>query len=180
MALVLREDKGSPLTHEEMDENWKLSAAVLGAWNATVAYVANDLTALNGKIYLSLTSNLNKNPATNPTDWQVYGSAVVDDVETISTASHDYDLDTQGHYHRHTFVGAKDATFASTIDYTSGMIYVVSNRAASGNLTLIGDGVTLNPPKAGTLVLEPGDTVTVKFVSATEADLYGTTDLAPE
>lgn len=175
MPMILREDKGSPLTHEEMDENWKLSAFELGEWNATVAYIVNDLTALNGKIYLSLTSNLNKNPATNPADWQVYGSADVDDVVNISTASYNCELDTQGFYHRHTYVGAKDTTFASSVDYTSGMKFIISNRSASGNLTLVGDGIGLNPPKGGTLVLEPGDTVTVKFVSGSEADLYGST-----
>lgn len=182
MALVLREDKGSPLTHEEMDENWRLSAALLGSWNATVAYTTNDLVAYNGVIYRSLTVNTNKVPPTNGTDWTLYTPsgvvALKTDLQayglvTITDVDHTFLLTNRGKYHRYTVDGAKTGVFNSgTGTYAAGMSYTITNRATADDLTLSGTGVTLNPPNGGTLVLAPGDTRTVKFISATEADVY--------
>ena len=174
MGLVLHADKGSPLTHEEMDENFRVSGSMLGEWSATSDYIANNLAVHNGLIYRSKTSNLNKTPPANLSDWELY-VAVSNDVEVVTDADHDYVLAKAGYYHRHTSTGAKTGVFNSAVGFTAGREYHVANRAASGDLTLSGTGVTLNPPKGGTLALEPGDTVTVKFISSTEADVYGST-----
>lgn len=81
-------------------------------------------------------------------------------------------------YARYTASGAKTATFDSSEGFTAGDAFHITNRAASGNITISGTGVTFNAPKGGTLVLEPKDTVTVKFISPTEADVMGSTGLA--
>lgn len=81
-------------------------------------------------------------------------------------------------YARYTASGAKTATFDSSEGFTAGDAFHITNRAASGNITISGTGVTFNAPKGGTLVLEPKDTVTVKFISPTEADVMGSTGVA--
>lgn len=81
----------------------------------------------------------------------------------------------QQDYIRFTAAGAKTATFDSGSGFAAPQEFHIANRAASGNLTLAPTGITLNPPKGGTLVLAPGDTVTIKFVSPTVADVFGST-----
>lgn len=85
-----------------------------------------------------------------------------------------------GTYVRFTGTGAKTATFDDGDGFSADQEYHIANRASSGNLTLTAAGtMTLNPPKGGTLVLEPGDTVTVKMVASDEADVFGSTEAAP-
>ena len=84
-----------------------------------------------------------------------------------------------GSYLRFTAAGAKTCTFDVAKGFTTGQEVHIANRSASGNVTLTATGITLNPPKGGTLKLEPGDTVTVKFVSTTSADVFGSTEAAP-
>ena len=169
MPLVTREDKGSPLSHEEMDENWRLAIAA-DQWIADVQYAVNALTTHNGVIYRSLTLNTNKVPPTNPSDWVIYGTPL----PPLEVGDADYVYLAEARdYHRHIATGAKTGEFSGSLHYPH--VYNISNRAASGNLTLSGDGITLNPPKGGTLVLEPGDTVRVTFTSPTEADVSGST-----
>lgn len=92
------------------------------------------------------------------------------------TATRDMDPGDAGYYHRFTYAGAKTATFDDGDGFAAEQEFHVTNRAASGNLTLTAAGtMTLNPPKGGTLVLEPGDTVTVKMVDTDEADVFGST-----
>lgn len=98
---------------------------------------------------------------------------------TDATSGRAFEPTDAGSYVRFTATGAKTATFDSGDGFAAPQEYHIANRAASGNLTLSGSGVTLNPPKGGTLVLEPGDTVTVKFVDADEADVFGSTEAAP-
>lgn len=82
-----------------------------------------------------------------------------------------------GSYIRFTGTGAKTCTFDDGEGYSADEEYHITNRAASGNLTLVeSTGMTLNPPKGGTLVLEPGDTVTVKMIASDEADVFGSTE----
>lgn len=82
-----------------------------------------------------------------------------------------------GSYIRFTATGAKTCTFDDGDGFTVGDEYHITNRATSGNLTLTEAGtMTLNPPKGGTLVLEPDDTVTVKIVATGEADVIGSTE----
>lgn len=95
---------------------------------------------------------------------------------TEATSSRAIDPADAGAYIRFTAVGAKTGTFDVSDGFASEEEYHITNRGASGNLTLSGTGVTLNPPKSGTLVLEPGDTVTVKFVSSSVADVFGSTE----
>ncbi len=46
----------------------------VGIWNAKTSYAAGDLITLNNKTFLSLVGrNLNKNPDTSPTSWQLLG-----------------------------------------------------------------------------------------------------------
>jgi hypothetical protein len=76
-------------------------------------------------------------------------------------------------YTRFTAVGAKTATFDSaTAGFAANQSFLIANRAASDDLTLVAAGtMVLNAPNGGSLVLVPGQTVLVKMVSATEADL---------
>lgn len=96
-------------------------------------------------------------------------------VVTIAAASATFDAGALCAYLRFTAAGDKTATFSGP-SFLAGHEYHVANRSASGDLTLIaGAGITLTPSKGGTLVLEPGDTVTVKFISSTSADVFGST-----
>ena len=81
-------------------------------------------------------------------------------------------------YLRLTGTGTKTVTFDSGDSFAAGNIFHIANRAASGIVDLVGSGITLNPPKGGSLTLEPDDTVSVLFISSTEADVYGSTELA--
>jgi hypothetical protein len=98
-------------------------------------------------------------------------------LDVIGT-SHVFVNDNVNKYVRYTATGAKAATFDSSEGFVAGDAFHITNRAASGNITISGTGVTLNAPKGGTLVLEPKDTVTVKFISPTEADVMGSTGAA--
>lgn len=98
---------------------------------------------------------------------------------TESGSSRDIVPADAGSYFRFTGTGAKVANFDRGDGFTSEEEYHIANRAASGNLTLTVVGspsITLNPPKGGTLVLEPGDTVTVKFITSMVADVFGSTE----
>lgn len=97
---------------------------------------------------------------------------------TETNANRDVDTTDAGSYIRFTATGAKTASFDVADGFASPQEYHIANRAASGNLTLTPTGITLNAPKGGTLVLEPGDTVTVKFIDTDEADVFGSTEPA--
>jgi hypothetical protein len=84
-------------------------------------------------------------------------------------------LTDQNKYIRYSATGAKTCTFSNAVTWVVGSEFVIANRAASGDLTLVGTSITLNAPKGGTLVLEPKDTAVIKFISATEADVIGST-----
>lgn len=84
-------------------------------------------------------------------------------------------LSDAGCYLRFVAIGAKSCEFLSTSGFSSGQEIHITNRAASGDLTLSPSGITMSVPKGGTLTLEPGDTVTVKFTSTTNADVFGST-----
>lgn len=98
-------------------------------------------------------------------------------VAHVSAAAHAVTADEAGVYLRFEIAGAKTATFdGATVAFAQSQEFHFANRAASGNLTLTpAGGIVLNAPKGGTLVLEPGDTVTVKFVGASIADVFGST-----
>jgi hypothetical protein len=84
-------------------------------------------------------------------------------------------LTDRGGYIRFTATGAKTCTFGVAVGDDPGE-YHIRNAAASGDVTLQEDSsTTLNPPAGGTLVLEPGMTVTVKRVAADEFDVFGQT-----
>ena len=97
-------------------------------------------------------------------------------VVTEATSARTMDPNDAGKYIRYTGTGAKTCTFDDGDGFASGEEYHVANRGASGDVTLTeAGGMTLNAPKGGSLVLEPGDTVTVKMVAADEADVMGAT-----
>lgn len=111
----------------------------------------------------------------------VHGSPAASELTTVTGfASNGYTYAVQPAdartYLRYTGTGAKSATFSSASGFVAGQVFHLANRGASGELTLSGSGVTLNPPKGGALTLEPGDTVSVLFVSSTEADVFGSTE----
>lgn len=86
-----------------------------------------------------------------------------------------------GIYQRFTATGAKVLNVAAnaTAGITTGSEFHIRNAAASGDLTITpAGGVTVNPPKGGSLVLEPGDTCTLKKVATDTWDLFGSTALA--
>lgn len=96
-------------------------------------------------------------------------------VVEIAAAAATFDAGALCAYLRFTATGAKTATFSGA-SFVAGHEYHVANRASSGDLTLVaGSGITLTPSKGGSLILEPGDTVTVKFFSSTSADVFGST-----
>lgn len=83
-----------------------------------------------------------------------------------------------GTYIRMIGAGAKTVTFRpdATEALPQNGEWHIRNAAASANVTLVeGDGVTLNLPAGGSLVMEPGMTVTVKRVAADEFDVIGST-----
>jgi hypothetical protein len=77
-----------------------------------------------------------------------------------------------------TATGAKTALFNAASSFTANQEISITNLAASGDLTIIPTGITMTPPKRGTLVLEPQDTVTVKFHTDTVAQVIGSTKAA--
>lgn len=141
-----------------------------GTWHAyapvegIVVNVAGTLKRWNGSAYVNVTS----------------GGGGVAPVVTVTGTSTTIDPDTDaGAYLRFTNGSAKTATFDSADGFTVDQEFHITNRASTGNLTLTEAGtMTLNPPKGGSLVLEPGDTVTVKVVDTDEADVMGSTEAA--
>lgn len=99
-------------------------------------------------------------------------------IRSVASATHNFDEIDNAAYHRFTFSGAKTATVRNSSSHTFDTNYsaVVRNAADSGNLTIVASsGVTINPPYGGTLVLEPGMTVTLFKVGINEWDLIGQT-----
>lgn len=94
----------------------------------------------------------------------------------IAGTSHTLATANAGAMLRYSATGAKTLTVDAATGHTAGAIYHVTNRAAAGDLTLtpVG-GMVLNAPKGGTLVLEPGDTVSLHCVSGSVMDVYGST-----
>lgn len=95
-----------------------------------------------------------------------------------ATSNRDVTPADAGSYIRFTATGAKTCTFDVAEGFAAPEEYHLANRAVSGDLTVVGVGLTINPPKDGSLVLAPGDTATVKLVDTAEADVYGSTEPA--
>lgn len=100
-------------------------------------------------------------------------------VVTDSGANHDLAAAEAGAYLRMTKAsGAKTVTvrLEATEALPENGEWHVRNAAAAGDVTLTPiAGVTLNAPAGGTLVLEPGMTVTVKRVAVNVFDVIGQT-----
>jgi hypothetical protein len=91
-------------------------------------------------------------------------------------ASHQLDPANAESMHRFTGTGAKSFLVEPDSNLAAEQSYHIANRGSSGNVTIVVDSnIVVNNPKDGSRVLEPGDTVTLYFVSATEADLFGST-----
>jgi len=72
--------------------------------------------------------------------------------------------------------GAKTLEVNPASNHVIGKTYHVSNRSPSGDLTISPlAGMTINPPKGGLLVLEPGDVVSLHVVATNVMDMYGST-----
>jgi len=103
------------------------------------------------------------------------GQATPAALVTDATTARAMDPTDASTYVRFTATGAKTATFDVADSFINPQEFHIANRATSGDLTLVGTGITLNPPKSGSLVLEPGDTATIKFISSSVADVLGAT-----
>lgn len=93
-------------------------------------------------------------------------------------ANHNISGEEIGTYIRMVGSGAKTVTFRpnATEALPQNGEWHIRNAAESGDVTLVeGDGVTLNVPAGGTLVMNPGMTATVKRVAADEFDVIGHT-----
>lgn len=148
-------------------------------WNNTSAYArVYQLTTAGGLVTATQDHRAG--------DGGIFGSSASQSIFTsvpivpLSSSDNDYTADPADAGKLYRFTGAGAKTLTIDTDWAADQIFHVANRAASGNLTLIegSSTVTLNPPKGGTLILEPGDTVSVHFVSSLEADVFGSTGLA--
>ena len=114
--------------------------------------------------------------ATAPVAVSVTAADVAPAVVIEATSARTMDPTDGGKYIRYTGTGAKTCTFDDGDGFAANQEFHITNRGASGDVTLTAaGGMTLNAPKGGSLVLEPGDTVTVKIVAADEADVMGST-----
>lgn len=96
-------------------------------------------------------------------------------ITNVATTNYQLTLSDAGKMLRFTAAGAKAAD-VSLLNVPTNSIFHMSNRSTAGDLTVVfGGGITGNAPKNGTFVLEPGDTVSIHFVSANLADVYGST-----
>lgn len=100
-------------------------------------------------------------------------------VVTRSGAAYTFVAGDQSTYNRFTFSGAKactvpaNATTAFAVD-----VEIHGRNAITGDLTVTpAGGVTINAPTAGTLVVPPGGTFTLKKVGTNEWDMFGITVL---
>lgn len=79
-------------------------------------------------------------------------------------------------YIRMGVTGAKTFTITSGFNFSVNDEIDLANRSTSGDLTIVPNGpVTLNTPKGGSNILEPGDKVTIKFVGVDQVDIFGST-----
>jgi hypothetical protein len=98
-------------------------------------------------------------------------------VVTVSDSNLDASPEDEGNYTRFSNSTAT-YTFSGDADLVEGAEYH-GRYVGDGTLTITeADGMTINPPAEGTLVIPPGGTFTVKIISSTEADLFGVTELA--
>jgi len=105
------------------------------------------------------------------------GNTFSESFEVSTTAENLVNSDA-GRYQRWTNSAAKTLTVRpnATAAIDQDAEFYISNRAATGNLTLAeGSGVTINPPSGGSLVLEPGMVATLKRVAVNIYDLLGHT-----
>lgn len=98
-------------------------------------------------------------------------------VGTITDTTKTLALTDRGVYQRWTATGAKTLTVDTSVGADAGE-YHLRNCAASGDLTIVASGVTINAPKGGTLVLEPGDSGTLKQGASNVLDFLGSTKAA--
>lgn len=89
---------------------------------------------------------------------------------TVTGTTYALDEDDVGKYIRFTSSSAKTVTIPSSA-LTAGAWNI--RNANSSNLTIDDDGVTVNAPNGGTLVVPPNGTVTLVRVTANTYDLIG-------
>ena len=99
------------------------------------------------------------------------------DVLEVTGTTKTLALTDRGLYQYWTATGAKTLTVDTVTGAEAGE-YHIRNSAASDDLTITASGVTISAPKGGTLVLEPGDTVTLKRVASNVFHLFGSTKAA--
>lgn len=110
-------------------------------------------------------------------DVQLSDGDVPATVGTITGTTKTLALTDRGIYQRWTATGAKTLTVNTSVGANAGE-YHIRNCATSGDLTIVASGVTINAPKGGTLVLEPGDAGTLKQGAANVLDFLGSTKAA--
>jgi len=110
---------------------------------------------------------------------QIGDTPSITPITSVTDASYELEVVDAGKLLRFTNTSSKTLVVDSSTGHSVGTLYHVSNRAVSGGLTLTAAGsMVLNPPKGGTLVLEPGDTVSLHVVTADMMDVYGSTEPA--
>lgn len=91
VAPILRLEKGQALTYSEADNNFRRGAYQIPEWNANYQYTAGNFTSRNSNIYRSLTTNTNRDPATNAIDWALWVPPHTHDITGIAPAVIDED-----------------------------------------------------------------------------------------
>lgn len=74
-----------------------------------------------------------------------------------------------------TNAGATSITFDNTESYNEGNVFNI-RASGAGGITLVESGVTLTPPKGGSLLLAQDDTVSVIMTSGTAGFIAGSTE----
>lgn len=167
------------------------AASQAAASAAAVATPSISLPAMAGEAHAGQAIAYSRGDHVHPTDTSRAAQSSLDElsnafaqskltpVVSIAGSSHTLVPENAFSMLRFTGTGAKTITVSGAGGHTAGLLYSVTNRAASGDLTLTAaDGMTLNQPKSGTLVLEPGDTVSLHCISSTVIDVLGSTKAA--
>ena len=110
---------------------------------------------------------------------------MLDKIVSITSTVYTLSRGDEGQYIRLEAAGAKTANIlgeASLSIYHRLQLWGewnIRNASTSGDVTLVpGPGVTLNTPAGGTLVLNPGSTVTLIQIDEDEFDVLGQTEAA--
>lgn len=161
-------------------QRWTVGNETTGAFTLTVKTLAGTgVVVPQGELISLLADGTNVRLITAPGEAALtYSTTLPVVINGTSSAAVDALPASSGERLVFTAGGAKTVTYDTADGWAANQIHYVANRSSSGNVTLAGIGITLNAPKGGTLILEPGDEVGVSFREATVADVAGSTAAA--